>query len=459
MVLVLLGSLRGEPENSSADSDAGDLIVHEWGTFTNFSGSDGIKLEFRAIVEEDLPPFVLDRAWQSGISNPLGKTLIRGRQRMETPVTYFYTDKEREVDVRVEFPQGMLTEFFPPVQSMLPEFTAQNYFSKPEFKDSELNWGRITLIPESHLRTSCETAAVAKEVDPEVLRRLLPDVGDQPHYQYARETDSAFVYVNAAADKQHPAKPSGKFFEKFLFYRGVGNFTLPLQLTAFGEDRFQLVNQGDDPVRSLILVTVHNDELRFRSFEGIDADQELELVQATQSSTVEELGEAVVKALVAEGLYKKEAVAMVKTWSDSWFGEQGTRLFYIVPSRVTDQLLPLHVSPQPNELVRVLVGRMEIMAPEDEAAIEELVKQSQQLRQQHYKLQAEARNAGKLVPEFEIPEPIVSMGRLAEPALVRVIAVSDDVEVKREGRMLMKQLKAKLDAAAKGQQLAATAAP
>lgn len=34
------------------------FLVHEWGTFTSFAGSDGAKLEFRPLVDNDLPPFV-----------------------------------------------------------------------------------------------------------------------------------------------------------------------------------------------------------------------------------------------------------------------------------------------------------------------------------------------------------------------------------------------------------------
>ncbi len=65
--------------------------MHEWGTFTEFSGSDGVRLEFRPLADEDLPPFVLDRFLQSGVGNPFSKSEIRVRLRMETPVTYFYT--------------------------------------------------------------------------------------------------------------------------------------------------------------------------------------------------------------------------------------------------------------------------------------------------------------------------------------------------------------------------------
>ena len=42
------------------------LVVHEWGTFTSFAGSDGVNLEFRPLVTNDLPPFVLNAASASG---------------------------------------------------------------------------------------------------------------------------------------------------------------------------------------------------------------------------------------------------------------------------------------------------------------------------------------------------------------------------------------------------------
>jgi hypothetical protein len=33
-----------------------------------------------------------------------------------------------------------------------------------------------------------------------------------------------------------------------------------------------------------------------------------------------------VRALVDQGLYEKEARAMVNTWQDQWFAEEGTRV-------------------------------------------------------------------------------------------------------------------------------------
>ena len=53
---------------------------------------------------------------------------------------------------------------------------------------------------------------------------------------------------------------------------------------------------------------------------------------------------------------------MVETWRDSWF-EEGTRLFYIVPQPSVDSVLPLRIEPQPAQIARVFVGRMELITP------------------------------------------------------------------------------------------------
>jgi hypothetical protein len=66
--------------------------------------------------------------------------------------------------------------------------------------------------------------------------------------------------------------------------------------------------------------------------------------------------------LVGEGLYEKEAAAMVETWSDSWF-EEGTRLFYLLPQQTVESILPLEIRPAPLNVVRVFVARIELVTP------------------------------------------------------------------------------------------------
>jgi hypothetical protein len=77
-------------------------------------------------------------------------------------------------------------------------------------------------------------------------------------------------------------------------------------------------------------------------------------------------------ALVAQGLYPKEAQAMVDTWRDSWF-EEGARLIYLVPAPAIDAILPLHVEPAPSQIARVFVGRIELLTSKTTRAVEEAI--------------------------------------------------------------------------------------
>src|SRR5258708_28718146 len=84
------------------------LVAHEWGTFTSVQGADGVLLDWKPLETSKLPRFVYD--WtHPGLNRVLtgngyggfGKGSIIARQRMETPVVYFYSDKEETVDVTV----------------------------------------------------------------------------------------------------------------------------------------------------------------------------------------------------------------------------------------------------------------------------------------------------------------------------------------------------------------------
>ncbi len=427
---------------TSAKPDVEDdpLIVHEWGTFTSFSGSDGVRLEYRPLLDEDLPHFVLDRFLQSGKLQSWLKSRIRVRMRMETPVTYFYTNRERDVNVRVGFPQGLLTEFYPPVAKMLP---AYKFGEKPTLKNSLLDWGRVHLIPTDRLTANIDDPKRRQLIESRMLTGLIPpDDGSHSHYYHARETDSALVHVHIENSNDYKTlsfAPAGDYFEKFLFYRVVGNFSLPLKLTAAGDGRFELQNSGPDAFESLFLVTVNGDQLRMAEFDRIDAGARMTLVQSKQTSSIDQLHRAVVVALIKQGLYKKEAEAMVNTWRSSWFGEQGTRLFYTLPQRMTDELLPLEIEPQPDTIVRVMVGRMELMTPEDEARVIELVRNSAGLRKT---AAAKAKKTGKRF-SYTLPPELAKLGRLAEPALVRVRALTDDPVVRSEAQQLLQFLKAR----------------
>ncbi len=419
----------------SAKSGGGGLVVHEWGTFTTFSGSDGVFLDFRPLANEvsDLPDFVFDRANSS--PHPIAsKKRIRGRVRMETPVTYFYTDRVREVDVKVGFPEGLLTEFYPPVQQMLPAFDPKTAFQEGEpLGNSSLDWGTVTLIPPTALAPNLADEDFRKRLINHLADSAVPADSPGGHYAQARATDSALVAVKPP--KNVWGLPNqGLFVEKFLFYRGVGKFDLPLNAVFDPSGNLTLTNVTPDPVTAAIRVDVQGENITVSEFGEIDPGS---TVTATSQSAmnIAQLSTRVSEMLVAEGLFKKEADSMVHTWKRSWFTEEGSRVLYIVPPTMTDELLPLTIKPAPEETLRVLVGRMELMSPETEERFLHAVRASSRSRTEFTEVEA---NKGKTFP---ISEGIRELGRMTEPALVRVSRIARDESVRHEAELLIAQIR------------------
>jgi hypothetical protein len=85
------------------------------------------------------------------------------------------------------------------------------------------------------------------------------------------------------------------------------------------------------------------------------------------------------RLLVREGLYEREARAMVDTWSDSWF-EQGTRLFYVVPRRLVDAILPLEIRPAATDVARAFVGRVELVTAASLTELEDALRRNDRAR-------------------------------------------------------------------------------
>ncbi len=458
-VLATDGSQKNSPDpvavsEVDAPAVAEDLIVHEWGTFTSFSGSDGVQLEFQPLTHNDLPSFVIDPGFQSSSLPIFTKSSVRAFQRMETPVLYFYTPHEMTVNVRVDFPQGLLTEYYPPVQSFGPDLNARNVishsitsdglgnidWSSPEIGGSFLDWGNVTLIPESMLRPDLEDDELATVIQKNSIWNLLPPA-DGNHYGEARATDSALVLTQPDMSEAvfSPFYGVSHFFEKFLFYRGIGNFPLPFEASFNGINEIEMTNTGTDPIASVFLVIGDGtpESVRFSYLSSLQSSETSQFTLTGTSGSLDELLAAVTQSLVETGLYQKEAESMVATWKDSWFLEPGTRLFYVVPERLTDELLPLTISPQPAETVRILVGRLEMMTPTEEAELLGHVTESHQRRAEAH---IAAAAAGIDVPALPVPEVFVQMGRWAEPALVRVANIADEEHIRREADLLIRQL-------------------
>src|SRR5436190_715721 len=100
--LVVAGFTHSEP------NDPNGLTVHEWGTFTSIAGDDGNPVNWQPWGgPSDLHCFV-DR-----FKNASPRISYYSSIRMETPVLYFYGPREQTVNVDVQFPKGLITEWYP----------------------------------------------------------------------------------------------------------------------------------------------------------------------------------------------------------------------------------------------------------------------------------------------------------------------------------------------------------
>ena len=71
---------------------------------------------------------------------------------------------------------------------------------------------------------------------------------------------------------------------------------------------------------------------------------------------------------------------MVNTWQTSYFQTEGIRVLFVLPQSWTDAFIPMNIEPQPRKIVRVMVGRLEMLSADRqrkaEAAIASLTRET-----------------------------------------------------------------------------------
>ncbi|HLJ30514.1 MAG TPA: hypothetical protein VKY85_27670 [Candidatus Angelobacter sp.] len=337
-LLLFLACLLAGAHHAGAQARPVDpeLTVHEWGTFTSIAGNDGQAIEWSPLTgvwpSADLPGFIEHFGY-------LGfKVGLRGTVRMETPVLYFYSPHDLTVSVQVSFAKGLITEWYPHASLLSPigELSSPYLYEKND--DGTILWNSVHVEPG--------------------LTSDFPREATDNNYYAARETSAAPVRVETSKGEQH---------EKFLFYRGVSAVSVPISAKLTAGNKLLVGNLGQQDIPNVILFERRGEKLGYRISNGLQSEVLLKPPELT--ADIGSLYSDLEQILVARGLYRDEAHAMVHTWRNSWF-EEGSRLFYIVPATLVDTILPLTISPAPARTVRVFVGRLEIVNPATEKAVE-----------------------------------------------------------------------------------------
>ena len=358
-----------EPKNGTLQTGAERLVIHEWGTFTSLQDEQGKAISGINSDDEPVPAFV-HRIASFLLLGPKPEIpiLYQGAprchpdvtMRLETPVVYFYPGRNSKLpltlDVEVGFPAGWLSEYYPDAVVEAPGVTHQRFGPIRNDATGRLRWAGL------QVGTNREGPKTAS-----------------PVWLAPREVQSAGVTT------------AGGESERFLFYRGVGHVDSPVRVVHDQPNKtleiaFQAppgVEKTSCKLRRLWIVDVRDDNAcAFRNLPGaeVPVDGELHLIGSAPDAfaqseyDVGNLAQVVGEmrsALIEDGLFADEADALLKTWKLSYFQSPGLRVFYLLPRSWTDRLLPLHTSVDA-EIVRVMVGRAELVTPRQRRLLEQI---------------------------------------------------------------------------------------
>ncbi len=386
LLLLTLGFvMAGTAATRGDEPRTAGLEVHEWGTFTVLSGSDGTPLLWYqpGADLDQLPVFVTSNPF-GGKSNWVERSMVR----METPVLYFYPKKEMQVKVSATYEQGRITEWFP-----APLFSPR----------AEVVWEGTLHRPD----------------DTETLKRVPEVAARGEHYRHAREVPDAWLYRSRV---QQPAGLPAPFphhdTEKFIFYRGVGGAPMPYFLSQEASGRLKLRHAGQGPgIEVAFALRVSGGKASWTRLPTLPAagpeisqsglprvTATLDAPSLTLDQAEKDLKSAMETALAAAGLTPAEARAMVATWQGHWFREPGTRVLAILPRKHVDAMVPLSITPRPDKLERVFVTRFELLTSEREFALLDILDQAK---------------SAKPDPALTSAFKGLELGRFAQGALVR----------------------------------------
>jgi hypothetical protein len=325
LIAASILALSTAPLSSAAQG----LVAHVWGTFATLHGQYGENVS-GLYLKESWPEFFSRyiRFFPGG-ENRYGQSspALQGASViMESPVICLYSKKRRDFVVNAGFGSGMT----------LPEYQAPDGVNDDIFRPFPgwIQWDTRVTPPGTEGALS-----LPQELQTTTSRSLRGSDTDRADAAYSES-------------------------EKFLFYRGVGNFTVPLgaSFNNFGElvvtNRcaeaipYVFVYNSKDGESGEIWWTGRLGACEVRNITAPTTERDPSLLTGKLTEFEDEI--------VAAGLFRKEAEALLATWYKSYFGTPGLRLLWIVPKGFTNTILPVSFTPAPDGLQRVLIGRSEI---------------------------------------------------------------------------------------------------
>ena len=386
--VTLLATVAVIAAVTSLAADAPELVVHEWGTFTCLQDENGRAIGGINTDDEPVPDFVHDLTPNllmpvapeapPPVSKGIPRCHVDVTMRLETPVIYFHPRDgfDRQFNVSVSFRRGWLTQFYP--DAAIHAFgIKEGHVGSLLLGNSSLGWGPISL------NRSDEGPAT-----------------------------SAPVWTAPRAVQAATIETKGEH-EKYLFYRGVAHLDSPVTITRLGPELTYVKATKDNgeqsarDIREFWQLDVRpNGDAAFRVVQPFEQGPALVAKSPVDfkpeeygADKISELRDKMRAALIDDGLFEDEAEALLNTWQVSYFKSPGMRVFFLVPQVWTDEVMPLRVSaplrtaPISAEIKRVMVGRIEIVTPEQRALLARIAHSSSTVSASPKAESADAREA------------------------------------------------------------------
>jgi hypothetical protein len=341
---ALLAAFAGMAAAQSAPADK-VLTVHEWGVFRVNQDAEFANAEMRA-AWDDLPEFAYGHIKGRAVPQHWGAAEFR-RQ----PVIFFHAKQATQVRVKVEFPGGMAGVWFPATEKPAVFGEAK----QPKVGDA-LEWSlAVKQLPNGWLPK----------------RPTLPDASGKLSVARLRQVQSDEIFARYSPNRADVER------EKFIYYDGI--FPQGKWLAAkVDKDKVFLTSQVKHPMFDITVVDRRGDAPRIGRLDKLDGGvkaAEVAFAKADAGRFASEAADALVKQLVAAGLFEDEAKSLADLWRKEMFETPGVCLFFRLPQEEYDVRLPLTLTPKAESLVRVGLVYQGHLEPDFAEKVLELVKQ------------------------------------------------------------------------------------
>jgi hypothetical protein len=315
--------------------DPAGLVMHEWGIvtvayrskWTSVRTAGSRRVAGAELAAAGLPSYVA--SWEQSVKAQI-KEWEETPVIITKPIVYFYAPKATAIWMRVSVPTGRPHVWWPPADDFGPkaDLPARNGFNMDDPKAPPLS----EIKPEHGFLLWKELT-----VDPAAVE--LPKA--EGWWAAARRTDAAAVRHAQGA-------------EKFVYYDALAIYEPAVDIDWKKDGTVELTNRTSRAFPHVIAVRVREGKCSFAHARDWGKGRTLTLTPAAGVP-------ALADALVAAGLYRQEADALVDIWREEFFAMDGVRVLAIASREEYDAVLPIEIRPTPKELARVLIAHIECL--------------------------------------------------------------------------------------------------